>query len=116
MILDTLDNADRYTAMHPAFKRVFAFLRSPSLKAVEPGRLDLDGSRLYAIATHLPGRSPDEARLEARQQYIDVHFLITGKESIGWSGLPFTRERLQCFIPVTHMRRWSPTAWYKRWF
>ncbi len=92
MILDTLDNADRYAALHPAFKRVFAFLRSPSLKAVEPGRMELDGRRLYAIATQLPGKRPDEARLEAHRQYIDVHYLITGKESLGWKGLADCRE------------------------
>jgi YhcH/YjgK/YiaL family protein len=92
MILDTLDNADRYAAMHPAFKRVFAFLRSPSLKAIEPGRLDLDGPRLYAIASQLPGKRPEEARLEVHRQFIDVHFLIAGKESMGWRGLADCRE------------------------
>ena len=93
MILDTLDNADRYNAMHPDFKRVFAFLRSPSLKAVEPGRMEIDGRRLYAIATQLPGKRPDEARLEAHRQYIDVHYLITGKRAWAGRGWPTAGRR-----------------------
>ncbi len=92
MILDTLDNADRYVALHPSFRRVFAFLRSPSLKAVESGRLEIDGQRIYAITTSLPGKQPDEARLEAHRRHIDVHFLITGKERMGWRGLTDCRE------------------------
>ena len=113
MILDTLDNADRYTAMHPAFKRVFAFLRSPSLKTIEPGRLEIDGSRLYAIATQLPGKRPEEARLEVHRQYIDVHFLITGKESIGWRGLADCREEEHPYDPERDYLSFSddPSMW-----
>jgi biofilm protein TabA len=114
MILDTLDNADRYVTMHPAFKRVFAFLRSPSLKAVEPGRLEIDGRRLYAIATQLPGKRPDEARLEAHKGYIDVHCLITGKESLGWKGLADCREEESPYDPERDYLSFSddPAMWF----
>ena len=113
MILDSLDNADRYTALHPAFKRVFAFLRSPSLNAVEPGRLEIDGARLYALASHLPGKSPDEARLEAHRRYIDVHYLISGTESMGWRGLADCRVEERAYDPEKDLLSLSddPAVW-----
>ena len=114
MILDTLDNADRYAALHPAFQRVFTFLRSPSLKALEPGRVEIDGPRLYAIATHLPGKHPDEARIEVHRQYIDVHYLITGKESLGWKGLADCREEESPYDPGRDYLSFSdnPAMWF----
>ena len=87
MILDTLSNADRYVSLHPAFSRVIAFLRDPTTRELKLGRSEIDGTRLYAIASSGPGKTTDEARLEAHRLYADVHYLISGKESMGWRSI-----------------------------
>lgn len=87
MILDTLRNADRYAAMHQSFPRVFEFLRTPAVRDLPPGRTDIDGDTLYAMASTGPGKTQAEARLEVHRRFIDVHYLIAGKENVGWRDL-----------------------------
>jgi biofilm protein TabA len=113
MILDTLDNADRYTSLHPAFAKVFAFLRSPSFHAVDPGRLEIDGTHVYALVSHLPGKRPDEARLEAHRRYIDVQYLIAGTESMGWRALADCGEEEHPYDPEKDLLFLSdpPATW-----
>jgi YhcH/YjgK/YiaL family protein len=84
MILDTLENAGRYAALHPAFPAMFAFLSGAQDGSLEPGRIELDGENLYGIVTRQAGKNREEARLEAHTRYIDVHYLIAGREMIGW--------------------------------
>jgi len=87
MIVDTLKNAQRYVALHPKLAELFSFLSSPSAAALQPGRTDIDGRRLYVIASAGAGKTPDEARLEVHRLYVDVHYLISGKESMGWRSI-----------------------------
>lgn len=87
MILDSLANASRYAALHPEFGRVFAFLADPSARTLEPGRIEIEGKDVYAIASTGPGKAAPDARLEAHHRYIDVHYLISGKESMGWKSV-----------------------------
>jgi len=84
MILDRLAAADRYAALHPAFKAAFEFLRRPGAAALPPGRIELDGPRLYVAIDHKDGRGREGARLEAHRKYIDIQFTVAGDEVIGW--------------------------------
>ena len=89
MILDTLQRADRYIALHPAFRQAFEFLRQPDLSRLPSGRHVVDGDRLYVSIDQREGRGRDGARLEAHRQYIDIQLTIEGDEEIGW--LPVDR-------------------------
>lgn len=48
MILDTLENADLYANLHPAFAAAFALLRREDLASLPEGRHDIDGDASYA--------------------------------------------------------------------
>ena len=37
MIIDRLENADKYFSVHPLFSKAFAYIKSQNLKAIEPG-------------------------------------------------------------------------------
>ena len=87
MVLDTLDNALRYTGLHPGFPRAFAFLAATDLAALPPGRHTIDGDRIYVSIDHKDGRGRDGARLEAHRRYIDIQVTIDGNEEIGWMPL-----------------------------
>ncbi len=92
MILDTLANAKRYYALHPQFVRALEFLSSQDLMTVPSGKIDIDGANLYAIVSAQPGRWPSEARLETHRNYIDIHYLLAGKETMGWRAADECRE------------------------
>jgi biofilm protein TabA len=84
MILDHLNNSDRYRGMHPAFARAFDFLRRPDLGELAVGRHEIDGDRLFALVNMGVGKGRAAARLEAHRRYIDIQFTFSGDEVIGW--------------------------------
>lgn len=87
MILDSLANAERYTALHPLFARAFDYLRSTDLKAIDSGRFNLDGENLIAIFSKGAGRERASAKLECHRRYIDIQYIISGSDEMGWKPL-----------------------------
>jgi len=84
MILDRLDQADRYASLHLDFAPAIAFLRSRPLDRLPLERIDLDGESLYAMVSKPQARKREDARLEAHRKYIDIQYLIAGAEEMGW--------------------------------
>lgn len=84
IILDRLENAEKYYAMHPDFPKAFAFLRQSGLAELPAERHDIDGDRIFCIMSKVPGRSRAEAKLEAHRKYIDIQYVIAGMDEMGW--------------------------------
>lgn len=84
MILDTLANADRYTALHPLLPRAIKFLRSTDLRALAPGRYPVEGEHLFAIVEAVAGRNRGQAQLECHRRYIDIQLVLEGVDEMGW--------------------------------
>jgi biofilm protein TabA len=96
MILDTLRNCGRYTALHPEFAKAFEFLSHADWVELSSGsvsperhsvRHPIDGDRVYVSIDHIDGRGRAGARLEAHRRHIDIQFTIDGHEEIGWRPL-----------------------------
>ncbi len=92
MILDSLSNANRYNSLHPLFGRAFEFLLAPDLATTAPGRIEIAGPDLVAIISSQQGKWHSEARLETHRKFIDIHYLIAGKETMGWRAASECRE------------------------
>ncbi|HEY5997443.1 MAG TPA: YhcH/YjgK/YiaL family protein [Candidatus Deferrimicrobiaceae bacterium] len=84
MILDTLENRGRYDGLHGDFRRAFAFLAETDLSALPAGRCGIDGDRLFAIVSEGPGRSREGAELEIHARYIDIQYVVSGTDEMGW--------------------------------
>lgn len=84
MIVDYLQEANRYSPLHAGFADVFEFLRRADLAKLADGRHEIDGERLFAIVSRVEGRGREKALLEAHRRYIDVQFVISGQDCIGW--------------------------------
>lgn len=84
MILDVLDNAHAYEGLNPRFKAAFAFLRRADLAELPEGRNEVDAEDIYAMVAIGPGRTPEEGLLETHDHYIDIQYVISGEDSIGW--------------------------------
>ena len=113
MILDTLANADRYTALHHRFPRAFEFLRGTDLKALAPGRYAIDGENLIAIVEAVAGRSRDAAKLECHRKYIDIQLVLDGSDEMGWKPLCDCIEPLDDFHTDKDIQffRDAPASW-----
>jgi len=84
VILDRLENAEKYYDMHPRFERAFAFLRQDGLAELPADRYEIDGDRIFCMISKGPGRSRAEAKLEAHRKYIDIQYVIAGADEMGW--------------------------------
>ncbi len=87
MILDRIDQADRYARLHPLFAKAFAFLRRPDLAGLPSGRHEIDGDRVYAIIARDDARSREAAPLEVHRRYIDIQAPLATVEQMGWRAL-----------------------------
>lgn len=85
MILDTLENAAKYTNLKDGVSEAFGFLDQPGLAALPEGRHEILGDRVYAIIARENGRSVSDGELEGHRRYVDIQYVISGDESIGWS-------------------------------
>jgi len=91
MIADTLDRASLYEPLHPKFKMAFDFLRDTDLLSLPPGRTEIDGDTLFALTQSYETRPVQGGALEAHRKHIDIQFVVSGEEYIGYAplaGLP----------------------------
>ncbi len=84
MILDKLSNAGLYVNVHPLFKKAFEFLTSNDLAALPLGKIELDGSNLVVNVVEMDGKTPETARMETHNNFIDIQVPVSGVEVMGW--------------------------------
>lgn len=85
MVLDQLAHHPLYHSLHSRFAAAFDFLAQPHLDQLESGSYILEQEFLTAIVAREHGRSLREGKLEAHERFIDIQYLISGNESIGWA-------------------------------
>jgi len=100
MVVSSLQQASRYAMLHPKFAEAFAFLARPDLAALPTGKQVLDGERMFALIQDYQTKPRSEGVLEAHRRYIDIQFIVSGVEAIGYAPYavqperePFTPER-----------------------
>jgi len=84
MILDSLKNAGLYESIHPRFKQAFDYLCSNDLVALPLGKVELDGKNLFVNVVAAEGRTPETAKMETHNSYIDIQVPVTYPETMGW--------------------------------
>ena len=92
MILDKLDNAERYFGLNPHFEEAFAYLRKTRLEGLPTGRNPIDGERLYVMLNRGEGRGRSGVVLECHRRYIDIQLTLSGMDDIGWKPVGECRQ------------------------
>ncbi len=109
MILDCLPQWRRYATTLPGLAKAFEYLQT--LDAGCPnGRYELDGDRMYCLVQRYRTKPREQAAFEAHRKYVDVQFMLAGRETILWAPLaalttvtqPYDSSRdIGFFAPVT---------------
>lgn len=81
MIKDCLTDAEIYYNLSENLKRGFEWLKSTDLKSIESGKYFIDGDKLYANVQEYQTKT--EAKYEAHRKYVDIQYMIWGKELVG---------------------------------
>jgi YhcH/YjgK/YiaL family protein len=87
MSLDALSESHQYTAISGRFEKAFEFLRQVN-KDTAPGRYEIDGEDIFAFVQQHLTKPIEERQYEAHRKYIDVQYIIRGREVIYWAPLP----------------------------
>jgi len=113
MILDILDNASRYEALHNNFTKAFQFLKRVDLATLAEGRYDIDGDIIFAIVAKDQGREKDEAQLEFHNKYIDIQMVLGGVDEMGWKARSNCTNIIDEYDPENDIQfaADAPTAW-----
>lgn len=86
MILDTLANHAQYSCISPRFARAFTFLQQLPVDAAV-GRHEIEGDKIFAFVQQHLTKPMAEAQLEVHRKYIDIQYVVKGRELIYWAPL-----------------------------
>lgn len=84
MILDALENIEKYAALHKGFPEAVKFLLRPDLSELGVGTYEIDGKNVYAMVSKEQGRKKEDAQLETHDKYIDIQLVLKGVDTMGW--------------------------------
>ena len=79
MILDTLDCIVKYAGISTNFETAVRWLQETDPEALEPGRTDIDGERVYAVMSE-NRLEPKEPVFEIHRRYADIQIILRGRE------------------------------------
>ena len=77
--------------------KAFIFLKTNDLTALELKRHDIDGDNLYAPVSEYLTKNEEDARYEAHQKYIDIQYVVSGKELIGVAPMSQKKDVLEAY-------------------
>lgn len=87
MIVDSLNNAAMYYGLGERFEKALRYLRETDFDNVQPGRYEIDGSRVFALVQHYETKPREKGAFEAHQQYCDIQYVYAGAELMGYANL-----------------------------
>lgn len=87
MVIDTLENLEKYVSLNPLFKDVVDFIESNKLDFIETGKHQIKGADLFVNIQMANGRTKEEAVLETHKKMIDIQIPLSGSETFGYTPL-----------------------------
>ena len=97
MIVSNLQNSQRIEGFHPMFGLLFSYVKTHDLLHADLGRIEIDGERLFINNVNPECVASDEQVLELHHDYIDVHILLEGAETIGWKALEDLQNEVKAY-------------------
>ena len=94
MIHDTLTHIFRYEGIHPGVLKGLQFLRDTDFSALPDGRVDIDGENVFANVMTVETKEANDTP-EAHKKYIDIQYLISGREHIDVGPLEAMEEEVE---------------------
>lgn len=87
MVVDTIDNLEKYVALNPLFADVVEFIRTNDLNKLEPGKHFIKGKDLFVNITTATGKTEEEATYETHRRMLDIQIPLSAPETYGYMPL-----------------------------
>ena len=85
MVIDNLDNLEKYASLNPLFPKAIEFLKSHDLSALEVGKIELEGADLVVNIAQTALKTKEAAKLETHNEFIDIQIPLSGVEVMGYT-------------------------------
>ena len=102
MIVTDLNHIEQQVAITSALKKAIDFLRRLDVDGLTDGKVEIDGEDVFAIVQKYETVMSDVPKLECHKKYIDVQYIVSGEEIIGWapSGQMTTTETYDAYKDI----------------
>ena len=84
MIVDKLENLEKYYALNPLFKEVAEFLKANDVNALATGIHKIKGDDVFVNVQEAKGKTRQEAVVEYHRQMVDIQIPFSGRETYGY--------------------------------
>lgn len=91
MIVDNLENLEKYTSLNPLFAQAIGFLRSTDLRTLNTGKIVLADGELFVNISEINPKTKEEAKLETHNEFIDIQIPLSETEIMGYTPAPDCR-------------------------
>ncbi|MDQ1914792.1 YhcH/YjgK/YiaL family protein [Paenibacillus sp. GD4] len=71
--------------MHPKLREVMDMMLRTNFSELQEGKYSLQGNDVYYTIMTLETRDRKNTKAEKHEQYIDIHYLLEGTETIGYA-------------------------------
>ncbi len=92
---------------NPYYAKAIEYIKTTDLNALENGKHEIDGKNLYVNIQERDLKTPQQARLEVHDKYIDIQIPLSGPESFG------VIPRSECKEPDGEMNLEKDILFYK---
>ena len=87
MILDQLNSALMYGGLGEQIAVGLALLNEDSVRNATPGKYEARGDDIFYIVDEYETKPVEEGRLEIHRKYLDIQYIVSGCECIGYASL-----------------------------
>lgn len=84
MIIDRIENKSIYLTRHSDLYVGMEFILDRFNESMPDGRYEIKGDDVYAIVQSHYTDFPENKKLESHRKYIDIQYIVSGKELMGW--------------------------------
>lgn len=85
MIFTSIHSNDDFKAYPEVLRKVISYLKENDFVKMEPGVYELQGKDLYVQVFDAETGPVEEKRPESHEDYLDVQFLASGEEKLGFT-------------------------------
>ena len=82
MIIDTLENSEKYYLVHKNLQKAFDAIKNTLDKDMPVGKYEIDGKDLFISVQEYDTKLEENARFEAHRKYIDIQYIVSGEEVV----------------------------------
>jgi len=85
MIIDTLNNLEKYVSLNPLLADAVAFIKEHDLNKLEPGKYVIKEGELFVNVQDAKSKTPDTAVMEYHKKMIDIQIPLSADETYGYT-------------------------------